>query len=100
MSGSYRKAHTTGSRRRTVPSAVPLKDLDYGRPNHLATCPDCGKRGYISKRAAKQAAGVLYPGTRMRVYRCGDMWHMTSFDAAAIASLRERQTGTATRGTP
>ena len=55
----------------------------------FATCGDCGKHGYVSKQQAKQAARSLYPGTRMRVYRCGTLWHMTSHDAAAAARYRE-----------
>lgn len=56
----------------------------------LATCADCGKRAFVSKRAAKRSAAVTFPGQRMRVYQCGEWWHLTSQDAARTAEMRER----------
>lgn len=41
-------------------------------------CPLCGKRCYLSRKAAKKAARLLHPGTHMRRYKCGDYWHVTS----------------------
>ena len=53
----------------------------------LETC-QCGKRTHTSKTQAKRAARVLYPGARMRLYRCGGGWHMTSQDAGTTARRR------------
>ena len=52
----------------------------------IATCPDCGKRAYSERsRQPKNAARLLYPGQRMRVYQ----WR------ALVA--HERQQGAAKR---
>ena len=59
----------------------------------IATCAECGKRAYTSKTSAKNAARVLYPGERMRVYKCGQWWHLTSQDAARAAEFRDRAAG-------
>jgi len=42
--------------------------LDSGR------CPQCGKSRYPSRAAARKVS----PGRRLRVYQCGDCWHLTS----------------------
>ena len=59
----------------------------------IATCPDCGKQAYTSKGSAKNAARVLYPGQRVRAYRCGEWWHLTSQDAARTAEMKDRSAG-------
>jgi hypothetical protein len=67
------------------------------RPRSLAArpadsagvCPDCGKRRYASKRAARTFARTVYPGSRMRVYPCGDFWHVTSQDADQTTAWRD-----------
>jgi len=41
------------------------------------SCPHCGRRCYASRKAAKKAAVLLYPGTHMGRYRCGDFWHLS-----------------------
>lgn len=70
-----------------------------GRRSHIAqllpvaTCPDCGKRAYASKASAKNGARSLYPGQRMRVYKCGPWWHLTSQDAARTAEEKDRVAG-------
>lgn len=69
---------------------------DIARRSHtsqllpVATCPDCGKRAYASKASAKNGARLLYPGQRMRVYKCGPWWHITSQDAARTAEMKDR----------
>jgi len=55
------------------------------------TCPVCGKKGYASRQAAKQAAVRIYPGKTMRFYQCGTLWHMTSVDSGTTAQYREWQ---------
>ena len=46
------------------------------------TCPECGKRCYVSRRIAKQQSKILFPGQHMGVYGCdwnGWTWfHLTS----------------------
>ncbi|KRV48803.1 hypothetical protein AQ490_23325 [Wenjunlia vitaminophila] len=37
-------------------------------------CPECGKRCYASRTAARKAARVLYPGDAMCAYRCPSGW--------------------------
>lgn len=56
----------------------------------LATCPECGKRAYTTRKTAKRGARALYPGETMRVYNCPGTpwWHMTSQDAVRSAAER------------
>lgn len=54
-----------------------------------AGCAACGKYSYPSRKAAKTRARQLYPGETMRVYRCGDAWHMTSTSTADTTYYRE-----------
>lgn len=56
----------------------------------IATCPECDKRAYTSKATAKNTARLLYPGVKMRVYKCGPWWHLTSQDAARTEWMRRR----------
>lgn len=42
---------------------------------HGTRCPDCGKRRFNSRKAARKAARTIKPGEQMGVYRCGDYWH-------------------------
>jgi ribosomal protein L37E len=43
------------------------------------TCARCGKRSFKSRRDAKEIARLLFPGRRMRYYKCADdSWHFTS----------------------
>jgi hypothetical protein len=41
-------------------------------------CPRCGKNRYPSRAAARKAARMVSPGRRLRVYQCGEYWHLTS----------------------
>jgi len=51
-------------------------------------CPRCGKRCYGTRRSAKRAARLLYPGSHMGRYRCGQWWHVTSRPERAKKSSR------------
>ncbi len=62
-----------------------------GESMFVTTCPACGKQGFTSKQVAKRAAARIHPGVRMRFYRCGQFWHMTSADSDTSAGYRERQ---------
>lgn len=44
----------------------------------LGTCPRCGRARYATRRQARSAARIGAPGTRLRAYRCGDGWHLTT----------------------
>lgn len=72
---------------------VSARHSDAARQLPIATCPDCGKRAYTAKASAKNAARLLYPGQRMRVYKCGRWWHLTSQDAARTAEEKDRAAG-------
>ena len=52
-------------------------------------CPVCGKHRYRSRRGAKAAARLLYPSSRMYVYRCGGWLHLSS--AVVRPSLAARR---------
>jgi hypothetical protein len=47
----------------------------YYADGRTGTCPACGKQGYVSRKMAKKGAARLYPGEKMSVYQCGDLWH-------------------------
>lgn len=44
----------------------------------LGLCGACGRARYGSRRQARHAARVAAPGVRLRAYRCGNAWHLTS----------------------
>lgn len=52
-------------------------------------CQTCGarKKSFISRAEAKQAARTGR-GYRLRVYRCGPYFHLTSFPADRTAAIR------------
>ena len=64
------------------------------RPDQMVvlTCRVCGKKCYRSKGEARRAARQIY-GQAYRVYRCGELWHMTSQSAAAAERHREARQG-------
>lgn len=62
--------------------------LASGLVHHVGTCPSCGKRRYVSKRAAK--AVIRQYRDRMNAYRCGEYWHVGHLPRPVI-------TGDATR---
>jgi ribosomal protein L37E len=75
-------------RKRKKPGSLSLTERQA-----VATCPACGKRAFTSKQTAKMAARSLFPGKRMRFYKCPDpdimWWHMTSQNARRTAVMRE-----------
>ena len=57
----------------------------------VKTCPGCGKLAYSSRDQAKRAAKAhKNQGRKLRPYRCGDLFHLTSMPAAAVGYYRER----------
>jgi hypothetical protein len=44
----------------------------------VSTCLACGKQAFPSRRIARRAARILYPGRRMRLHSCAGRWHHTS----------------------
>ncbi|MFV2179628.1 hypothetical protein ACFHW2_41110 [Actinomadura sp. LOL_016] len=44
----------------------------------LGMCGWCGRARYETRRTARHAARVAAPGVRLRAYRCGTAWHLTS----------------------
>lgn len=44
----------------------------------LGLCGRCGRARYTTRRTARHAARIAAPGTRLRAYRCGDAWHLTT----------------------
>lgn len=62
---------SVGRRRRFT--AVPQRR----RIQNDGVCPDetCGKVRYASRREARGAAHLLFPGDHLTAYQCGDFWH-------------------------
>ena len=46
------------------------------RTGYHGDCPDCGKRRYGTRKAAKGVARKAHAGENMIEYRCGDYWHL------------------------
>jgi hypothetical protein len=44
----------------------------------IGLCGRCGRARYATRRRARQAVRIAAPGVRLRAYRCGDAWHLTS----------------------
>ncbi|OLT34040.1 hypothetical protein BJF79_33850 [Actinomadura sp. CNU-125] len=44
----------------------------------LGMCGRCGRARYETRRTARHAARIAAPDTRLRAYRCGTAWHLTS----------------------
>jgi len=53
-------------------------------------CPHCGRRCYASRKAARRAARLLYPGTHMRKYSCGSYWHVSPMREKPAPHCRRR----------
>ena len=59
----------------------------------IGVCSVCGKQMYLSKKDAKADARRLYPGDLMRVYQCGEMWHITSQSTRQMTRWRAWNAG-------
>jgi hypothetical protein len=60
-------------------------------PRRAAACPEDGKIRYYTRKDALRF-GRRQPrtaGMRLRAYRCGEFWHLTSQDTAEITWYRE-----------
>lgn len=64
-------------------------------PSDTMTCTQvltnglvCGKKCYRSRKEAKTAARMIYPGQSMRFYPCAGYHHMTSADSATSEQIR------------
>ena len=70
------------------------RDLKRDQAAYLARCaPECaacGKKCYPDRKLAKAVARILYPGRTMRVYGCGEGFHLTSQDAVTAATERKQ----------
>lgn len=86
-----KRGHVWRGRADLAPQSARLNPAKVSAP--VARCPACGKWGYCSRQVVKRAAVRIYPGSRMRFYQCGPLWHMTSQDAETAAQHRERQAG-------
>lgn len=48
----------------------------FARLNGQGTCETCGKKRYLTRKEARAARRMLYPGEdKMTAYNCGDYWH-------------------------
>ena len=61
----------------------------YAQPVEI--CAECGKRGYSSREQAKDTGRQLHPGARLRIYKCGPLWHLTSQGASATEYYRSQR---------
>ena len=61
---------------------------------HWTTCPDCGKRTYITRRDAKRACRNYLPGDHVNAYpSCdGNGWHAGHLPARVLSGHVDRST--------
>ena len=61
--------------------------------SHLrtSTCPDCGKRTYLSRKDARRAMKRWGDTAGYNVYRCGDGWHFGHKPTALRRGLTTRE---------
>lgn len=52
-------------------------------------CAECGKDRFSTRKYAKRVARARFPGQLMRVYKCGNYWHLTSVSARDVSFQRE-----------
>lgn len=67
----------------------PVASATRQRP--LFVCPECGKKAYDTKAAAKRGGRRLYPGVTMRAYNCPGTpwWHLTSRGTGQTTRMRD-----------
>jgi hypothetical protein len=93
---SQRRLRGTGKRKRDVAwraTAVRANKKTADTPSRdypAVKCPECGKKAYKTRRAAERDARRIFPGATMRVYLCGQWWHLTTADARTAEALRDR----------
>lgn len=58
------------------------------------SCPDCGKRSFTTRKAAKKAARRIGDGDHMSAYRCGGYWHIGHLPTAIIRGHLTRTNAT------
>lgn len=56
----------------------------------MHTCPTCGKRCYKTRAAAKRTRKRRFPGERMSVYLCGDLYHLGHLPSRVISGDKPR----------
>lgn len=73
----------------------PAEKMSHGQGS---LCPDDGKIRYYTRRQAKAEIARICGkghglGVKLRAYRCGEFFHITSQGAAAVASYRDYDRG-------
>jgi hypothetical protein len=59
--------------------------------NAGAPCPEDGKIRYYSRRDALRFGRQAPGGRKLRAYRCGEFWHLTSQDTTQVTWYREHR---------
>jgi len=56
----------------------PVRTQPNDSANQVGRCPDCGRPMYLTRKAAKRAAGQgrRQWGRAPEPFRCGDYWHL------------------------
>lgn len=64
-----------------------------GNPVLAAPCPECGKRCYLTRKAAKAAMRRFSRGeANVSVYRCGDYFHFGHQPYSVRRGFEDRNT--------
>lgn len=57
----------------------------------LAWCETCGKWWYATRKVARSRGKVVFPGGRLRAYRCPDRtdwWHIGRLGPAVVRGVK------------
>jgi hypothetical protein len=64
---------------------------DFHGPVMAASyCSGTGKMSYTTRKRAKKAGKVAFPGAHASAYPCGDHWHWGNLHPAVIAGKHTR----------
>ena len=73
----------------------PAEKLEHGQGS---ICPEDGKIRYYTRQQAKAEIARIRGkgrglGVKLRAYRCGDFWHVTSQSSETVAAYRDYDRG-------
>ena len=57
----------------------------------VGTCRECGKRSFVTRKAARGFIRRVFPGEALTVYQCGDYWHYGHISYEVSRGTHERR---------
>lgn len=59
-------------------------------PYPVGQCHECGKRSFVSRKAARGYIRRFFPSEQFTVYQCGEYWHFGHASYAVKRGFKER----------